>query len=230
MLRHDGRMQVKRKHTEQFQLLPDGTEVWSDGSVCSPSCNRAGAQNKANGPMHYVQNTVYHAGDRDHNGHRAGEPSAWKYGVRFNGVPVTHRVSKQLIKFLQERAGNGEFQVYPIAHENQAGETYQFAPKYNLVGYPATKWHECPFGDKTEAEEFCTALNTCTVEYVTVATAWSNGKSRDLKAARSSAIWEDATDAELSVEPAELRQALEARLPRLLEEFHAFIVGLDMVY
>lgn len=51
------------------------------------------------------------------------------------------------------------------------------------------------------------------------------GKPRDLDAARRVAIWPDATDEELSVEPAELRAALEARLPALLAEFRAMIDG-----
>ena len=44
---------------------------------------------------------------------------------------------------------------------------------------------------------------------------------RDLDAARRAAIWPDATDEQLSAEPAELRASLEARLPALLAEFRA---------
>lgn len=47
------------------------------------------------------------------------------------------------------------------------------------------------------------------------------GKARDLNAARESAAWPDATDAELSVPRAELETALLARLPALMERFHA---------
>lgn len=47
------------------------------------------------------------------------------------------------------------------------------------------------------------------------------GKERNLDAARSSACWPEATDAELSVSKEELTAALEARLPALLAAFRA---------
>lgn len=185
------------------------------------------------GPMHYAANAVYLAGDRDYNGRCAGEPSAFEFGVRFNGVPVTHRIKKPLYEFLKERAitsgwkesqknptllvrslrrADRLFQVFPIAHEERKVETYKYAPHYSIVGYPATKWHECPFSDKTEAEEFCAALNTCTVEFVQVPTAWSEGKARELDSAGRAAIWPEATDGQMSTEPPVLKAALEARL------------------
>lgn len=42
---------------------------------------------------------------------------------------------------------------------------------------------------------------------------------RNLDHARSSAVWPEATDEELSADPAVLRAALEARLPALIEAF-----------
>jgi hypothetical protein len=45
------------------------------------------------------------------------------------------------------------------------------------------------------------------------------GKERQLDLARQEAVWQDATDAELSVSKAELQDALAARLPALLERF-----------
>jgi hypothetical protein len=47
------------------------------------------------------------------------------------------------------------------------------------------------------------------------------GKARDLAAARSVAVWPEATDEELCAEPAVLREALERRLPALLAAFRA---------
>lgn len=49
------------------------------------------------------------------------------------------------------------------------------------------------------------------------------GKARQLDAARSSAIWPDATDEDLMQEPDQLRAALGARLPGLIESFKADI-------
>lgn len=51
------------------------------------------------------------------------------------------------------------------------------------------------------------------------------GKPRDFEAARRSAHWPDATEAELSAEPAELRRMLESRLPALVERFRREITS-----
>lgn len=37
------------------------------------------------GPLHYVANTCYHAGDTDHRGGRKGEVWVYRYDVRVNG-------------------------------------------------------------------------------------------------------------------------------------------------
>ena len=50
-------------------------------------------------------------------------------------------------------------------------------------------------------------------------------KVRNLDYARSSAVWPDATDAELLQDPAVLRLALAARLPALLAGFKAAMLG-----
>ncbi len=56
------------------------------------------------------------------------------------------------------------------------------------------------------------------------------GKARELDHARSSAVWPDATDAELMQEPAALKAALLARLPALMAEFKAAMLGAGFVY
>jgi len=118
------------------------------------------------GPMHYIANTVYHAGDRDYNGLKAGE----KQHIR-NGR------TNQLCWILE--------------------------PTTELEKY-------------VDSDEYPT--ETATLRYV----PWYRvglGKARDLQAARNTAVWPEATDAELCQEPAELTKALEARLPKLIARF-----------
>lgn len=171
-------------------------------------------------PLHYVANTLYHAGDRDCNGRAAGEPTAFAHGVRFGNSPITIRIKLAFWDWLQRRIGTeGEFRTVAVAHENQAGGTYKFAPKYSLVGFDSLKWHECPFDDANAAQEFAYALNTCSAEFVKIPTAFSVGKARDLDAARRAACWPDATDEQLSAPPEDLKKALLARAPVLLSEF-----------
>lgn len=180
------------------------------------------------GPMHYVANAVYLAGNRDHNGRRDGEVSRYEYGVRFGNSPVTHKLSRKFNDFLQARAfgSEGSFQVFSIAHDR---EPQTFKPKYSLVGF-AEKWHECPFDSQVEADEFAKALNTCNVEFVMIPVEYSQGKARELDSARLVAVWPDATDEQLCAAPADLKQMLEARLPGLLSEFQAFIESLGFTY
>lgn len=121
------------------------------------------------GPMHYVANTCYHAGDRDCNGLTKGESRQIRNGR--TGLPCW---------------------------------TLETTP----AGLPRN----------VDAEECPT--ETATVKYV----PWcriGEGKERDLQAARESAVWPDATDAQLSLPRAELEVLLAERLPGLVAEFRA---------
>lgn len=180
------------------------------------------------GPMHYVENTVYLAGERDYNGRRAGEPSAWQDVITFAGVPVKTPLSRSFAKFLQEArpmpgAGAYDFEVIRVDHDDRGKPgKYQFGPKYTFGGF-GTAWHECPFNTESEALDFLAALQHHRPEITRIPTAWSEGKARALDAARGVAVWPEATDAELSQEPEALKSALLARLPALLARFRADI-------
>lgn len=129
----------------------------------------------SDGPLHYIANTVYHAGDRDCHGLRAGEKRQLRNGK-------TGQLAWQL-------EGNGRFPKYVDADE-------------------------CP-------------TQTVTLRYV----PWNRvgeGKDRDLDAARSCAVWPDATDDDLT-EPG-LAERLEARLPALLAEFRQAVESLGFVW
>lgn len=129
------------------------------------------------GPLHYIANTVYHAGDRDHHGLLKGEKRQIKNGR--TGEPAWHLVAV-----------------------TQAGEEIElYRLEKNIDG---NEKPDCPY----------------TLEY----RPWCNvgeGKDRDLDAARSSAVWPEATDEQLSAPKDELTNALANRLPGLLAEFKA---------
>mgnify|MGYP000122455735 CR=1 FL=1 len=122
------------------------------------------------GPMHYEANTVYFAGDRDHNGMRAGEVRQIRNGR--TGQPC----------WILEATAT--------------------LPRY--------------VDSEARPEE------TATLRYVPW-TSTGEGKARELDKARNAAVWPEATDAELCVEPDALRLALRARLPALLAEFRAYM-------
>lgn len=181
------------------------------------------------GPLHYIANTLYHAGDRDHTGLRAGEPSSFADVVYFGDSKVSHKLDKKFAEFIKSRMREGEdgrytvdeamgeFRVVALAYEEK---DYLFDDKYTFVGF-GEKWYECPFDDEATAQEWAKALNTGSCVFKQIPVSYSKGKERDLDAARRSACWPEATDEQLMAEPEELRKALEARLPGLVEEFRA---------
>lgn len=181
------------------------------------------------GPMHYVANTVYLAGDRDHWGKRAGEPRAFSTFVAFGKNPILHAPgghrSAKFMAFLEAATphnGRGAYDFEVIGLDHKDRKTY--GTKYTFGGF-GDDWYECPFNSEDEALRFLQALQTCNPRFVRVASAWGEGKARELDAARRAAIWPDATDATLSLPPEDLRPLLEARLPALLREFREEMQG-----
>lgn len=131
------------------------------------------------GPMHYVANAVYLAGDRDHNGLRKGE----------RRQIINGRTKLPAWQLVAVDANGAEIELHKLdRYVDAATQPKTFA----TLGY----------------RPWCTE---------------GEGKARDLDGARRMALWPDATDAELSVEPEELRAALAARLPSLLADFRAMI-------
>lgn len=124
------------------------------------------------GPMHYVANTVYHAGDKDCYGLRAGE-------------------SRQI-------------------HNGKTGLPCWILESPDVQRHVDAK--ECP---PSPGES----------KYVPLMRV-GEGKARDLDAARSCAVWPDASDADLTAPG--LKERLEARLPALLEEFRAAVESIGM--
>jgi len=129
----------------------------------------------SDGPIYYIANTVYHAGDRDCWGLKKGEKQQIKNGK-----------TGQLCWIL---------------------ESESHLPKY-------VDSDTCPSG-------------VITLKYV----PWyreGEGKERDLDAARSTAVWPDATDEDLTAPG--LEERLKARLPALMAEFKRDIEALGFVY
>jgi len=181
----------------------------------------------SDGPMHYVGNTLFHAGDRDCWGKRKGEPKSFKTQIFFNRVPIPfEKYSESFCKFLQE-ADYDNLVIMALPYTGDS--SMMFNPKYTFEGF-GTKWHEGPFDNHQEAENFLRALRECDVEFKSICVAWGEGKTRDFKAARSCAVWPEATDEQLSAEPEQLKAALIERLPNLMKEFKYDMESLGFVY
>lgn len=171
------------------------------------------------GPTHYIANTVYLAGDRDHNGKRKGEPWAWAQGIQFGNSPVTVRLADSFAEWLKATKVE-DLEIVEMPYTGKNG--LKFSPKYSFKGFGNGEWHKAPFDSLREAEEFLEAMNL-PHEFVTVPTLFSEGKERELDAARGAAIWPEATDDQLSLPPGQLTALLSERLPGLIAEFKADI-------
>lgn len=173
------------------------------------------------GPMYYIANTTYHASNRDCFGRAPGEPSAWHNVIRFTNFPITIQIGNRFAKFLQNSLDtkNPNYSVVAVTHTPDTTTNFSYSPNYTLDGFEC-KWHECPFKSLKEAQDVCAALNTQTWSIEIIPTAYSEGKPRELDAARRSAIWPEATDEQLCLPKEQLTELLVARLPALIAEFH----------
>lgn len=172
-------------------------------------------------PMHYVANTVYHASDRDHYGKRKGDPVRFETRFRFNGFPISLKPNGVLTEFLKGKQdtviNDFELVICPMPHKDKGKkDKYQFDDKYSFAGCEDKGWAYAPFDSLIEAEEWREAIKGG-YSFEQVAVAFSEGKERDLDAARRSGVWPDATDDQLCMEPEELKAALMERLPTLID-------------
>jgi len=179
------------------------------------------------GPMHYIANTVYHAGNRDCWGKLKGEVKSYALSIKFGDFPITFSHKEKFLLWLEKEAPKFDFEVLAIEHVNRAGDSYRFGPKYTFGGF-ADVWHDCPFDSEPEALQFLEALKKYPVQFVRVPDSWGEGKERDLDAARSCAVWPEATDEELCAP--DLKERLIARQEALVSDFRKDVESLGLVF
>ena len=173
-------------------------------------------------PLHYIANTLYHAGNRDCWGKVKGEPYHFEKQIAFEGFPITFKYKQDFIEWLINQSP-GSLKIHKIEYVKKDRD-YSFQPKYTFFGFGAD-WYDCPFDNIIEAEQFLQACQTYKIGVVEYPTSWGEGKEPDLEGARDCAIWPDATLAQLND-----KKALEARLPALMAEFKKDVESLGFIY
>ncbi len=208
-----------RLHDLVTRLWPD-LEPYIKWHLCS-----------TDGPMHYLPNTLYLAGDKDHWGKRKGEPLHTTLAIYVGNSPIAQKPgNKQFRQWLRNEYEKG-IRTFHIDSVHHPREPETFSPKYTFAGYIGDniKWHECPFDSWQEAEEWRLAsageAAGTSLKFTEIATEFSEGKAPELEAARTAAIWPDAT-----LEQLQDKSALEARLLALLAEFQRDVESLGLVY
>ena len=182
----------------------------------------------SDGPMYYLANTIYHASSKDCWGKRKGDPASFDTVLYFGDFPIHVEQDQKFLAWLEEQQ-TYDFTIAKIEHPKHGNPNeYQYGPKWTFIEYGAEKWHQCPFRTEQEAQEFLAALQHYPPRFYKYVTSFSNGKEPDLNAARSCAVWPEATDEDLQEEG--LKERLVARLPALLSEFQAEMEQLGFTY
>lgn len=188
-----------------------------------------------NGPMHYVANTMYHASNRADMRYAPGEACQWETRIRFGTFPVTFDFSRRFREYLKARTEFNKatpktnpqhiakFEPVAVPYVKTSGKDYDFEPHYTVTGDVCEKWHEAPFKNLREAQEFCEVINNYPMHFEVTPTAYAKEKPRNLDAARRCANWPEATDEQLIGDPETLKAALLARLPDMMTKFRKAI-------
>lgn len=174
----------------------------------------------SDGPMHYLENTLFLASDKDCWGKRKGEPLSYEKRLYFKDFPIQQKVDSKLIAFIETNPDFEKCTIIEIKHRDY--KTY--GSKYTII--PDTKeWHKCEFGTYQEAEEMLTALQTIPYKIINVPTSFSKGKEPELEAARKTAVAPNAT-----LEQLQSKEWLMKRLPDLMLEFKKDMEEIGFIY
>ncbi|GAF88287.1 unnamed protein product, partial [marine sediment metagenome] len=128
-------------------------------------------------PMHYVANTVYHAGNRDCWGLVKGQVKSYETRVVFGENPIEHALKPAFIEFLQKRLKRPNTKS-PIRTIKVTGTGTDGKSEYNgwtFNGY-ACKWYECPFKTHAQARNFASAFFSHDPKFIRKPVSWGEGK------------------------------------------------------
>lgn len=180
------------------------------------------------GPLYYIENTTYHARDRTHEGVDIGEAVAWDKKLYFEGSPFTFKEQRKgFWEFLDSFSTFENLEITTVPYDGS--DAYNFSPNFSFNGFikenETKKWYKAPFSTLTGAEEFQEALKTCKYAYKRTPAKYCEAVTPDLKAARSTAIWPEATLKQL-----QSKKALLERLPGLMECFRRDIEKLGFIF
>lgn len=234
--------EVRKDFTTGLEYTPSGDRYMISGGCVHEQIAAAFPElgpfikwhlTSTDGPMHYAANVIYLAGDKDHNGLRAGEPRIYREGLRFpNGLFYSVESSSllnHLRDLIERREPLGDAIELPARDEGSAPGSRLWAGGATFDGFNNPSSIP-PFKTYQEAHGFHEAFNTClgSVRFERIPYSFSKGKPRELDAARRSAVWLDASDEDLTAPG--LAERLAERLPALMAEFKADMLALGFTW
>lgn len=179
----------------------------------------------SDGPMHYVANSMYHASNKDCWGKTKGEPYNYVKSLSFTGYPFTIKLESKFIEWLEQTKPK-TLTIIELVHSKDP-DTY--SPNYTFKEYIEgtgleNSWYKNLFSSLQEAEEMQKGLMELEYSFTSVSTSIGKGKTPDLKAARSCAIWPAAKLSDFT------EDKLNSRLKGLLSDFKIDIESLNFTY
>ena len=112
-----------------------------------------------------------------------------------------------------------------ITVHSHARDKETYSDNYSFSFLKTENWYDCPFSIKQNAEEFLEAFRNFKYTIISTPIEWNKAVEPNLEAARSCAVWPDATLEQLQSE-----EALMERLPALMQEFKKDIEALGFMY
>lgn len=175
-------------------------------------------------PMYYIENTTYHARNKDNENIEVGEPVNFETRLKFEGSEITMAEPKAgFFEYLKRIKDFDKIKVKAVKHKKE-NDGYKYGDNYTLTGFNC-KWYECPFSDKIEAQEFLANLRLHAISFVRIPTEWCKAVKPNLKAARSCAVAPKATGKQLRD-----KEWLMARLPKLMRKFKTDIEAIGFTF
>lgn len=165
-------------------------------------------------PMHYLDNTTYHARDRSHEGVEIGAPVKWVKKLMFKDTPFVYfDFNKDFYEWLRDHQSNQlyKLKIIPVTGEMSTGGE---VTSYTLEGFNCDTWHRAPFQTTNKAEQFLFLAKQYDLIEENFPIGWCQAETPNLEHARSSAVAPDAT-----LEQLRDREWLTARLPTLIADF-----------
>ena len=177
----------------------------------------------SDGPMHYVANTTYHARTREDMNIALDVPTRFEKRLKFDSIPFTFKEFKR--DFIKELEKGVDWNNEKITIHSHPKDPETYSDNYSFSFLKTENWYDCPFSIKQNAEEFLEAFKNFKYAIVSTPIEWNKAVEPNIEAARSCAVWPDATLEQLQSE-----EALMERLPALMQEFKKDIEALGFIY
>ena len=150
-------------------------------------------------------------------------PTRFEKRLKFDSIPFTFKEFNRGFFNELEKGVDWNNEIITVHSHPRDPETY--SDNYSFSFLKTENWCDCPFSIKQNAEEFLEAFKNFKYTIISTPIEWNKAVKPNIKAARSCAVWPDATLEQLQDE-----KLLMQRLPDLMKEFKKDIEALGFIF